>query len=102
MGTASSEQAAEARASAVAQAAINAVQEFARFVHTEFGVALEDVAMAARTTSPVVVVTMALNRGGRGVALTGAVSIGADLDHAVARAVLHGLNRHLEPLLRSA
>lgn len=80
----------------VAEATINAVRAF---VGAHLDVHLDSVMVVTPGRYPLVVVTMTSGNGRGEVFLSGTAPIIEDRNAAAAKAVLHGLNRHLEPLL---
>lgn len=83
----------------VAEATLSAVRAL---VGDQLTVALDAVAEVHAGRHPIIVVTMAIGRGKQEVFLSGTAALAADRFTAVARAVLHGLNRWIEPLLAGA
>lgn len=80
----------------VAGAALAAVR---KFTDGRLDVTLDAVAEVHSGRHPLIVVTMAIGRSKHEVFLSGTAPVDDDRFGAVARAVLHGLNRWLEPLL---
>lgn len=83
----------------VAEATLSAVRGL---VNGHPDVTLDAVAELHTGRHPIVVVTMAIGKGKQEIFLSGTASLGADQFTAVARAVLHGLNRWVEPFLAAA
>ncbi len=86
----------EAWREAVAQATLQAVRALVAGVSE---VALDAVSEVRSGRCPLVVVTLTRGRGRGGSYLSGTAVLGDDGGWAVARAVLHGLNRWIEPRL---
>jgi len=83
----------------VAEAALSAVREI---IDGNLDVTLDAVAEVGSGRHPIIVVTMAMGRGRNEVFLSGTASLQGDRVAAVAKAVLHGLNRWVEPFLAIA
>lgn len=81
---------------ATAEATLSAVLAF---VGEAFGLSLDSVAEVRTGRHPLIVVTMLMQDGRGELFLSGTAPITDHPYTAVARAVLHGLNRWLEPLL---
>ncbi len=81
---------------AVAEATINAVR---LFLDSRHKVMLDTVTEITAGTHPLIVVTMTMNSGNGEVFLAGTAPVADDRHSAVAKAVLHALNRRLETLL---
>ena len=82
---------------AVAEATLRAVSAY---VGGSFALTLDSVAEVRTGRHPLIVVTLIMHDGHREVFLSGTAPIMEHPHAAVARAVLHGLNRWVEPLLR--
>jgi len=80
----------------VAQATLDAVRALSA---GELDVALDAVAEVRSGRHPIVVVTMTIGRGRHEVFLSGTAPLIGDHVAGVAKAVLHGLNRWVEPYL---
>lgn len=80
----------------VAQATLSGVRAL---VNGDLDVALDAVAEVRSGRHPIVVVTMTIGRGRGEVFLSGTAPLVGDRFAAVAKAVLHGLNRWVEPYL---
>lgn len=83
----------------VAQATINAVRMFTLFAGSNHRVALDAVDVVTTPQPPRVLVSMRMGSGQEGKFLSGSAPVIEDPHKAVARAVLHGLNRQIESLL---
>lgn len=83
----------------VAEAALSAVRGL---VDEHLDVTLDAVAEVHTGRHPIIVATMAIGHGKQEIFLSGTASLSADRFTAVARAVLHGLNRWIEPFLAGA
>ena len=81
----------------VAEATLNAVRAF---IGPQPGVVLDSVMEVNPGRYPLIVVTMTMGSGSDEVYLSGSASIVDDRHVAVAKAVLHALNRRLETILR--
>ncbi|HEU5297894.1 MAG TPA: hypothetical protein VFW08_00235 [bacterium] len=81
---------------AVAEATLHAVSSF---VGGAFAFTLDTVTEVRTGRYPLVVVTFVMHDGRREVFLSGTAPLGDHPHAAVARAVLHGLNRWVEPML---
>lgn len=81
---------------AVAEATINAVR---MFLDRHYTVTLDAVTEVTAGQHPLIVVTMTMDAGQGEVFLAGTSPMLDDRHTAVARAVLHGLNRQLETVL---
>ncbi len=80
----------------VAEATLSAVQELSG---GNLQIALDAVAEVASGRHPIVVATMTIGRGRSEVFLSGTAPVSGDRFAAVAKAVLHGLNRWVQPFL---
>lgn len=80
----------------VAQATINAVRMFTTFAGANDKVSLVNVRMVTTEEPPVVIVAMTMGTGPDVRVLSGSAPLAEDPYRAVAKAVLDGLNRHLE------
>lgn len=96
-GTASAVMSETAWQRAVAEATLHAVSAF---VGGAFVLTLDSVAEVHTGRHPLIVVTLLLHDGRREIFLSGTAPITDHPHAAVARAVLHGLNRWTEPLLQ--
>lgn len=83
----------------VAEATLSALRSI---LDGNLDVTLDAVAEVGSGRHPIVVVTMAMGRGRSEVFLSGTASLQSDRFVAVAKAVLHGLNRWVEPFLAVA
>lgn len=83
----------------VAEATLSAVRSM---IGENLELALDAVAEVGSGRYPIVVATMAIGRGRSEVFLSGTAPLAGDRFVAVAKAVLHGLNRRLEPFLAVA
>src|SRR2546428_3987962 len=83
----------------VAEAALSALREI---IDGNLDVTLDAVAEVGSGRHPIIVVTMAMGRGRNEVFLSGTASLQGDRVAAVAKAVLHRLNRGVEPVLAIA
>ncbi len=83
----------------VAEATLSAVRSLAG---ENLELTLDAVAEVGSGRHPIIVATMAIGRGRREVFLSGTAPTAGDRFAAVAKAVLHGLNRRLEPFLAVA
>ncbi len=98
LGLASGQRSVHSQETVVAQATINAVRMYAAFVGTEFAAVIDSVTEFSAETQPLVVVSIKMEGEGRWRFLSGSVPAAGDRYLAVARAVLHGLNRRIEEL----
>ncbi len=80
----------------VAQATLSAVRAL---INGDLDVTLDAVAEVRSGRHPIVVVTMTIGRGRGEIFLSGTAPLVGDRFAAVAKAVLHGLNRWVEPYL---
>lgn len=96
VGTVSVSGSASAWQRAVAEATLHAVSAF---VGGGVVFTLDSVSEVRNGRYPLIVVTIVMHDGRREVFLSGTAPTGEHPHAAVARAVLHGLNRWLEPLL---
>ena len=80
----------------VAEATLSALREI---IDGNLDVTLDTVAEVGSGRYPIIVVTMAMGRGRSEIFLSGTASLAGDRFSAVAKAVLHGLNRWIEPFL---
>lgn len=80
----------------VAQATLSAVRAL---INGDLDVTLDTVAEVRSGRHPIVVVTMTIGRGRGEIFLSGTAPLVGDRFAAVAKAVLHGLNRWVEPYL---
>lgn len=80
----------------VAQATLGAVRAL---INGDLDVTLDAVAEVRSGRHPIVVVTMTIGRGRGEIFLSGTAPLVGDRFAAVAKAVLHGLNRWVEPYL---
>jgi hypothetical protein len=80
----------------VAEATLSAVREM---IDGKLEVSLDTVAEVGSAHHPIVVVTMTIGRGRNEVFLSGTAPLVGDRVSAIAKAVLHGLNRWVEPFL---
>lgn len=84
-----------------AQATINAIRMFAAFTGADRPVVtLQDVDVVTSPTTRTVLVLLRMGQGDQARFLSGSAAIREDATTAAARAVLNGLNRQLEALLR--
>lgn len=80
----------------VAEATLSALREM---IDGNLEVSMDSVTEVGSGRYPIIVVTMAMGRGRNEVFLSGTASLLGDRFSAVAKAVLHGLNRWIEPFL---
>lgn len=83
----------------VAEATLSAVRSLAG---ENLELSLDAVAAVGSGRHPIIVATMAIGRGRNEIFLSGTAPAAGDRFAAVAKAVLHGLNRRLEPFLAVA
>lgn len=98
LGLASGQKSVQSQETVVAQATVNAVRMFAAFTGAELGVAVHSVTEVISGGHPLMVVSIRTEREGTQRFLSGSVPATGDRNLAVARAVLHGLNRRIEEL----
>jgi len=83
-----------------AQATINAIRMFAAFTGADRpAVTLQDVDIISSPSIRTVLVLLRMGQGADARLLSGSAAVREDATTAAARAVLDGLNRHLEALL---
>lgn len=95
VGLASSRTKDEAWQSVVAQATVNAVRMFVGFTGAELRLALESVKVVS-DPAPAVLVSVTAGAEGQQLSLVGSAAMQNDPQRAVAKAVLHALNRQIE------